>query len=76
MLEEVFHDGNTVDLVLKVGILDTGLDNVQWGGNCDGSHSARYRGDKVLSPGGLRVVGHAENVILRHGRGTEKLREK
>jgi len=28
VLEEVFHDGNAADLVLEVGILDTGLDDV------------------------------------------------
>ena len=75
MLEEVFHDGDTADLVLKVGILNPGLDDVQWGGNGDGGHSTRHRGDKILGPSGLRVVRDAENVVLRHGRGTEKLRQ-
>jgi len=75
VLEEVFHDGNAADFVLKVGILDTGLDDVQWGRNSDGSYGARHGGDKVLSPSSLRVVRHAENVIFRHCRGTEKLRE-
>ena len=26
--EEVFHDGDTADLVFEIGILDTGLDNI------------------------------------------------
>jgi hypothetical protein len=28
VLEEVFHYGETADLVLEVGILDTSLDNI------------------------------------------------
>ena len=28
VLEEVFHDGDAADLVLEIGILDTGLDDV------------------------------------------------
>ena len=28
MLEKVFHDGESADLVLKVGILDTGFDDI------------------------------------------------
>ena len=75
MFEEVFHDGNAADFVLKVCILNTGLDDVQWGGNGDGSYSARHGGDEVLSPSSLRVVGNAENIVLRHGGGTEKLRQ-
>ena len=75
VLEEVFHNGNAADLVLKVGILNTGLDDVQWGGNGDGGHSAGNGGDKILSPSSLRVVGYAKNVVLRHGRGTEELRQ-
>jgi len=75
VLEQVFHDGDTADLVLKVGILNTGLDDVQRGGNGDGSHSAGHGCDEVLSPSGLRVVRHTENVVLRHSRGAKKLRQ-
>lgn len=73
MLEQVFHHGDAADLVLEVGILNTGFNDIQWSSDGDGSYSTRHRGNEVLRPSCLGVVSHSEDVVLCHSRGTEKL---
>ena len=73
VLDEILDHGYTRYLVLKVRILDTGLDGVQRCGDGDRRDSTSDRCDKVLPPGRLVVVLDAEQIFLRHRGRTKKL---
>ena len=73
VLDEVLDHCYTRYLVLKVRILDTGLDGVQRCGDGYRRDSTSDRCDKVLPPGRLVVVLDAEQIFLRHRGRTKKL---
>lgn len=73
MLDEVLDHCEARHLALKVGVLDAGLDGIEGGGDGDRGDGTGNGGDKVLAPCCLRVVGHAEHVLLRRGRSAEEL---
>ena len=60
ILDEVLEHCDTRYLVLKVRILNTGLDGVQWCGDSDRCDSTSDQCDKVLPLGRLVVVLDAE----------------
>lgn len=59
--------------VLKVLVLDTGLDDVQRCGHDQGRGRTSNRGDEVLEPRCLVVVLKFEKVLLGKGRSSEQL---
>lgn len=73
VLEHVGHNSEARLGVLEVAVLDTGLDNIQRSGDDQRSTGTGNGGNKVLTPGGLVVVGQTVNVFLGEGRSTEKL---
>ena len=50
--------------VVKVSVLDTGLDDVERGGHEERGRRAGDGGDEVLEPGGLVVVVEGEDELL------------
>jgi hypothetical protein len=58
---------------LKVAVLDARLDHVEGGRDDERCRSTRDRGDKVLGPGRLVVVGQGEEILFCKGRATEEL---
>ena len=73
VLDEILDHCYTRYLVLKVRILDTGLDGVQRCGDGYRRDSTSDRCDKVLPPGRLVVVLDAEEVVFCDGRRAEEL---
>lgn len=53
--------------VVKVTVLDTGLDNVQGSSNSDRGNGTSDRGTEVLEEGSLVVVLQAENPLFDKG---------
>lgn len=60
--------------VVKVTVLDTGLDDVERRGDDERGRRAGDGGDEVLEPGGLVVVLEVEEVLLGESRASEELR--
>lgn len=59
--------------MLKIGVLDAGLHDIEGRGDGDGRDGTRDGCDEVLAPGGFGVVLQAEYVLLGRRRGTEEL---
>ena len=73
VLDEILHHGETANLCLEVGVLDTGLDSVERRSNGDGGDGTGDRRNEVLAPGRLVVVVEVEEVVLGERGGTEEL---
>lgn len=76
VLDEILDDRNTANLLLKVRVLDTGLNRIQRRSDCDGSYCARDGRDEVLRPGCLVIICHAKEIVLGHSRCTEQLKAR
>lgn len=72
MLDHILDNLDTGLWVLKVAVLDTGLDNIKWSGDDQRGRCTSNRGDEVLEPGGLVVVVELEEVTLGESRSTEE----
>lgn len=73
ILHHVGNDSETTLGVLKVAVLDTGLDDVEGSGDEEGGGGTGDGGDEVLEPRGLVVVLELEKVLLCEGGTTEEL---
>lgn len=72
VLHHVLDDSEPGLGVLKVAVLDTGLDDVEGSGDDEGRGRTRDGGDEVLAPGGGVVVLQTESLLGKGGT-TEKL---
>lgn len=72
VLGHVGQDAETALGVLKVAVLNTGLDDIEGSGDDEGGRGTGDGGDKVLEPGGLVVVIELEEELLGKGRTTEQ----
>lgn len=59
--------------VFEVAVLDTGLDNIEGSRHNQGCASTTDRGDEVLAPGSLVVIGQFVNFFLGESRSAEEL---
>lgn len=73
VLHHVRQDAESRFGVLKVAVLDTGLDHIQRSGNDQGGAGTAHRGDEVLGPAGGVVVLQGVDVFLGEGGATEEL---
>jgi len=71
VLGHVGENAETAFWVVEVPVLDTGLDNVQRGGDDERCRSTCNRGDEVLEPGCGVVVGQLEEIFFGGGRTAE-----
>ena len=72
MLDHVLDNLDTALWVLKVAVLDTGLDNIKWSGDDQRGRGTSDGSDKVLEPGGLVVVVELEEITLGESGSTEE----
>lgn len=73
VLDHVRHNSEARLRVLKVAVLDAGLDHIQGCGHDQRSTSSAHRGHKVLGPAGRVVVLQIVDVFLGKSRSTEEL---
>jgi len=73
ILGHVSQDAEAALGVLKVAVLNAGLDDVEWCRHDQRRGSTRDGGNKVLEPGGLVVVLEAEKELLGECGTTEEL---
>lgn len=69
LLDHLSDDGHAADLRVEVGVLDSGLDDVQGRGDGDGSDGTGDRGDKVCGCEGSRASRVVGARSARHTRG-------
>lgn len=70
--DHLLDNADTALRVVKVTVLDTGLDNIQGSSNSDRGNGTSDRGTEVLEESGLVVVLQAENPLLDKGRSSEQ----
>lgn len=73
MLHHVGDDPETTLGVLKVLVLDSGLDHVEGSRDDERGTSTGDRGDKVLPPGSRVVVAKLVEIFLGRSRTTKQL---
>lgn len=73
VLGHVGQDPEAALGVVKVAVLDAGLDDVERRGDDERGRGAGNGGDEVLEPRGLVVVLQLEQVLLGKGRTAEEL---
>ena len=73
MLGHVGQNAETALGVLKVSVLDTGLDDIERGGDDQRRRGTGDGGDEVLEPRRLVVVAKGEEVFLCESGTTEEL---
>ena len=73
MLHHVGHDPESTLGVLKVPVLNTGLDDIERSRDEKRGAGTGNRSDKVLRPRGGVVVGELVEVLLGDGGTTEEL---
>jgi hypothetical protein len=73
VLGHVGQDTEAALGVLKIAVLDAGLDDVEGRRDDEGGRGAGDRGDKVLAPRGLVVVLELEEELLGEGGTAEEL---
>lgn len=74
MLSHVGKNPEAAFGVFKVPVLDTGLDDIERGGDDEGGRGTGNRGNEVLEPRGRVVILEGKEVFLGKGRATEELR--
>ena len=72
VLDHVLDNSNAAYLGFKVGILDSGLDDIERSSYSDGSDRAADGGEEVLGPSGIAVVLEAKDVFLGESGSSEE----
>lgn len=70
--DHLLDDAHTTLRVIKVAVLDTGLDDIQGSSNGDRGNGSSDGGTEVLEEGGLVVVLKSENPLLDKGASSEQ----
>lgn len=73
VLGHVGQDSEATLGVVKVAVLDSGLDDIERSGDDKRGRGTSNRGNEVLEPAGLVVVLEVEEVLLGKGRTTKQL---
>ena len=73
MLHHVLNDLESTLWVVKVLVLNAGLDDIERSGNYERSGCTSNRSNEVLEPRGFVIVFQSEEVTLGECRSTEKL---
>ena len=70
--DHLLDDAHTTLGVIKVAVLDTGLDNIQGSSDSDRGNRSSDGSTEVLEEGGLVVVLKSENPLLDKGASSEQ----